>query len=124
GFPGLERNDRALHICYDLSVGAYFEIRQVSAMEAFRIIEAVLHSRRIEMFACRFEVRGIALAELMDMESVFSRRELFRFQVNMHSIGFLRELRFADLLARGIDDWYKHCTRFTAFNPASRCVAD
>ena len=48
------------------------EIPHIARVMAFRIIEPVLFTLRIEMTACRFEIRPLAFGHLVEMDRMFS----------------------------------------------------
>ena len=59
------------------------EVRHVSGMMAFRIGEAVFPALRIEVGAGGLEVGRIALGTLVDVDSVFTRRQILQVEMNL-----------------------------------------
>jgi hypothetical protein len=67
------------------SVGAHGEVGHVAGMVAIGTVEAVLLAVRIEMRACGLKVRRIAFRDLMEVNRVLARRQIFEVEVQADS---------------------------------------
>src|SRR6202451_1253874 len=70
---------------FRLSVGAYGEVGHVAGMVAIGVVEAVLLAVRIEMRACGLKVWRIAFRNLMEVNRVLARRQIFEVEVQTYS---------------------------------------
>ena len=64
-----------------LAVGIDGEVQHVAGVMPVRALETVLFSFRIEMRACRFEIGGVALGVLVEVDSVLAGREIVKFKL-------------------------------------------
>ena len=89
------------YFCF--SVGADGEVGHVAGVMAIGIVEAVLLAVRIEMRARGFEVRPFAFRDLMEVDRVFTRREIFEVEVQADSSSLIFVQDYgADIFALGI----------------------
>lgn len=76
-------------LVHDLELGCalsvYGEVVHVASMVAFRILQAMLFTLRIEVRAGGFEIRRIALWFLMKVQRVLSRRQAVEAELHGHA---------------------------------------
>ena len=59
-----------------VTIGAHFQIQQITVVLAFRIVLAMLFPRWIEMTACCFEIGTFAFSNCVDVDAVRAGRKL------------------------------------------------
>src|SRR5271155_5028398 len=109
---GAERHVFILTLEMRFAVRSYSEVRAVSSMMPFRILQSMLLSFGIEVATRRLEVGPFAFCILMKMDGMFSRRQTLEidFQANAVRPGFPKNRR-ADDLALAIFDLNQHLRR-------------
>ena len=78
-----------LQFCVSFALRVYGEVLHVAGVMAFGILQAVLLAVRIEMRAGRFEVGGIALGSLMEMDGVLARSKAMKVKLESDAWAFL-----------------------------------
>ena len=72
------------------AIGGYGKVWTVSGVVAFRILQAMLLVVGIEMASCGFEVGGVALRVLMEVDGMFAGRQVLEVDLHFYSrSGFL-----------------------------------
>ncbi len=79
------------HPRFRLAISVHGEVLHVARVVAFRILKPVLLVVRIEMGASRLEIRGISLWILVDVDGVFSRRQIMQVELNHHAIALIHK---------------------------------
>ncbi len=70
--------------------GVNRKVRNITGVWALGVFEAVMLSVRIKVGAGRFEVRSLAFANLMNVDSVFPGRKSLQVQLDFDSLGSWR----------------------------------
>ena len=65
---------------FGLALGVDGEVLHIASVVAVGIVETVLLALRIEMSAGRFEVRPLALRDLVEMDGMLSGREVVQME--------------------------------------------
>lgn len=86
----------------DFAIRADLDVGQVAFVKSLGVVEPMLLLLRIKVGAGRLEVRGLAFAELVDMDGVRTWRQLLRLQVNDNLVAFLRQSSLSNGLAFGV----------------------
>ena len=84
------------------AVGADGEVLHVAGVVAVGTIEPVLLAVGIEMSTGRFEVGALALGDLMEMDGMFSGREIVEFELERDARPLIPDDDFADGFALSI----------------------
>src|ERR1700756_3675598 len=77
----LERDIGILQLSLRLAVGSYCEVLHVAGVMSFGIVETMLLALGVEMPPGRLEVGPFAFRSLVEVDGVFSRREIVQLQL-------------------------------------------
>jgi hypothetical protein len=87
------------------------EIRYISGRERRVVVLAMSHSIGIKMWTRRLEIGPFALCNLVDMDRVFSWRQILNVQLDSYALRHLRKHRCSYALTLGISDVNNHGVR-------------
>ena len=95
------------------AIRAHGNVLYVAGMVTFRILKAVLLAFGIEMRASGFEIWRIAFCVLVNVDCVFSRRQIMQVELDYHPLTLVQESR-PNALAIGIFQFNSNfgCARY------------
>jgi len=82
-----------------VAFAAHDDIRDITRMWAFRILQPMMLTVGIEMWPGRLEIRPVALSGLVDMNCMVTRRKVMQIQLDLNPLGIGRKSGRAYTLA-------------------------
>jgi hypothetical protein len=94
-----------LDACVRFSFHIHREVQHVSGMVAFGILQPVLLTVGIEVWACGLEIGSIALGILMKVDGMLAGWKVVQVELKRHARSLLRQRDSADVLALSVFDF-------------------